>query len=87
MPQIKKDALAQFALDQAQSIVSPDGRLTLEKVENGTAFIRYDVVPNKECATCTVTVDDLKIFLTDLFHSRAPHISAFNINMVDQSSP
>ncbi|MFG1421751.1 hypothetical protein [Roseixanthobacter liquoris] len=83
---MKKDALAQFALDQAQSIVSPDGHLTLEKVENGTAFIRYEVAPNEHCSTCTVTVDDLRIFLTDLFHSRAPHISGFDINMVDHSS-
>jgi len=83
---LKKDVLAQFALDQAQSIVSPDGHLTLERVEGGTAFIRYEVVPNEQCSTCTVTVDDLKIFLTDLFQSRAPHISRFDINMVNRSS-
>jgi len=83
---LKKDVLAQFALDQAQSIVSPDGHLTLERVEGGTAFIRYEVVPNEQCSTCTVTVDDLKIFLTDLFRSRAPHISRFDINMVNRSS-
>jgi hypothetical protein len=83
---MKKDALAQFALDQAQSIVSPDGRLSLQGVENGTAFIHYEVVPNAQCATCTVTVDDLRIFLTDLFNSRAPHISKFDISMTYRDS-
>jgi hypothetical protein len=83
---MKKDVLAQFALDQAQSIVSPDGHLTLDKVENNTAFIRYDVVPNEHCSTCTVTVDDLRIFLADMFRSRAPHISAFDITMVERRS-
>jgi hypothetical protein len=83
---LKKDVLAQFALDQAQSIVSPDGRLTLEGVDNGTAFIRYEVTPNEQCATCTVTIDDLRVFLTDLFSSRAPHISKFDINMVNRGS-
>lgn len=82
---MKKDALAQFALDQAQSIVSPDGHLTLDKVENGTAFIRYEMLPNERCSTCTMTVDDLKIFLTDLFHSRAPHISNFEISLVERN--
>lgn len=79
---MKKDALAQFAVDQAQSIVSPDGHLTLEKVENGTAFIRYDVVPNQRCATCTLSADDLRVFLEDLFSASAPHISGFDITMV-----
>jgi hypothetical protein len=83
---MKRDVLAQFVLDQAQSIVSPNGRLALEKVENGTAYVRYEVLPNERCSACTVTADDLRIFLTDLSQSRAPHISRFDINMVEQGA-
>jgi hypothetical protein len=47
-------------------------------------FARYrGVVPNEHSSTSTVMVDDLRIFLTDLFRSKERHIS-FDISMVQQ---
>jgi hypothetical protein len=82
-----KDVLAQFALDQAQSVVAPDGHLTLDRVEDGVAYIRYRIVDAVECSKCVVTPDDLKIFLQEIFSSRAPHISSFDIHVENASTP
>lgn len=77
-----KDALAQFALNQAQSVVAPDGSLVLEDVRGNVAYIRYRVRKSQaQCAECIVGPDDLRIFLGDLFRSKAPHITGFDIKV------
>ncbi len=77
-----KDALAQFAVNQARSVVAPDGDLVLDDVRGSVAYIRYRVRKSQaECAQCVVGPDDLRIFLQDFFHTRAPHITEFDIKV------
>jgi hypothetical protein len=56
--------------------------LTKERYPTATFAWYRGVVPNAHCSTCTFTVDDPGMFPTDLFRSKTPHNSAFDINMV-----
>jgi len=78
-----RDALAQFALTNANTIVAPDGKLELKDVRDNVAYIRYTAQKpsqaNQDCAQCAVGPDDLRDFLRDVFQRSAPHIKDFEI--------
>ncbi|MEP9379107.1 hypothetical protein ABLE91_20510 [Aquabacter sp. CN5-332] len=77
-----KDVLAKFALDKAQSVVSPDGELELKDVRDNVAYVLYRVHKGQDhCETCVVGPDDLRFFLEDMFRSSAPHITGFDIEV------
>jgi hypothetical protein len=82
-----KDALANFAIDKARGIVSPDGELELKDVRDNVAYVRYRFRKNGgECSQCAVGPNDLKDFLQDVFQKTAPHIKGFDIEFEEISS-
>ena len=77
-----KDALAQFALNEARCVVAPDGDLVLEDVRENVAYIRYKIKKSQaECAECIMSTDDVKFFLQDIFCRKAPHIKEFSVTV------
>jgi hypothetical protein len=76
-----RDPLAKFVVDQATRFVAPDGKLLLEDVRSGTAYIRFVQRKEPSCAMCVVSVDDLRAYLEELFAAKAPHIRSVDITL------
>ena len=79
-----KDPLATFALNEARSVVAPDGDLALEDVRDNVAYIRYTIKKSQaECDECIMSTDDVKVFLKEIFGSKAPHIKDFSVTVIE----
>ncbi len=79
-----RDALAEFVVMEAKSIVTPDGGdIELIGVEGSTASVRYKKGHNPHCLECVITPADLCDFLTDMFSEKAPHITRVEVLVAD----
>lgn len=76
-----RDPLARHVVDEANRFVAPDGKLLLENVQDGKAFIRFMQKKESSCPTCVVTVDDLLAWLQEMFAAKAPHIRSVDITL------
>lgn len=78
-----RDAIAEFLVRQASSMVAPDGQLDLLDVVDQVAHVRYTRHLDPACAECTVSDADLLAWLREMFTSRAAHIKDIELETTD----
>lgn len=75
-----RDALAEFVLREARRVIDPS-EAELLGVEQGVARVRLKPSIDPRCETCTITADEFRDFLLDLFARRAPHVRDVQVEL------